>query len=276
MILVTGATGNVGAGIVRAVAAAGEPVRALSRSGATAGLPQVAEAVAGDLNRPETVRDALDGVRALFLMPGYEGQRAILADARAAGVERVVLLSGKSAEVDDDNAVTRYMRAAEDTVRASGLAWTFLRPVSFMANALSLADQIRKGDEVRVPFPGVRTADIDPYDIAQVAARALLSAEPEHEGRTYTLTGPQSLLPGDHIAVLGEVLGRELRTVGLSDEEARVAMEAAFPAPYADAFLRFFAGGILDESKVLPTVEEVTGQPPRTFREWALEHADKF
>jgi uncharacterized protein YbjT (DUF2867 family) len=266
----------VGAGIVRAVVAAGEPVRALSRSGATAGLPQGAEAVAGDLNRPETVRDALDGVRALFLMPGYEGQRAILADARAAGVERVVLLSGKSAEVDDDNAVTRYMRAAEDAVRASGLAWTFLRPVSFMANALSLADQIRKGDEVRVPFPGVRTADIDPYDIAQVAARALLSPEPEHEGRAYTLTGPQSLLPGDRVAVLGEVLGRELRTVGLTDEEARVAMGAAFPAPYAEAFLRFFADGILDESQVLPTVEEVTGQAPRTFREWALEHADKF
>ncbi|MGP4044514.1 NAD(P)H-binding protein [Streptomyces sp. 2A115] len=276
MILVTGATGNVGAGVVRAVAAAGEPVRALSRAGASTGLPQGAEAVAGDLNRPETVRGALDGVRALFLMPGYEGQQAILADARAAGVERVVMLSGKSAEVDDDNAVTSYLRAAEDGVRASGLAWTFLRPVSFMANALSLADQIRKGDEVRVPFPGVRTADIDPYDIAQVAARALLSPGPEHEGSIHTLTGPQSLLPADRVAVLGEVLGRELRTVGLTDEETREALGAAFPAPYATAFLRFFADGILDESQVLPTVEEVTGRSPRTFREWALEHADAF
>ncbi|NGO12650.1 NAD(P)H-binding protein [Streptomyces sp. HC44] len=279
MILVTGATGNVGAGVVRAVAAAGEPVRALSRAGAADGLPQGAEAVAGDLNHPETVRDALDGVRALFLMPGFEGQRTILADARAAGVERVVMLSGKSAELEGDhadNAVTSYMRAAEDAVRASGLAWTFLRPVSFMANALSLADQIRKGDEVRVPFPGVRTADIDPYDIAQVAARALLSPSSEHEGRAYILTGPQSLLPADRVAVLGEVLGRDLRTVGLTDEEARAALGAAFPAPYAAAFLRFFADGILDESQVVPTVEEVTGRPPRTFREWAREHADAF
>ncbi|MEU4610212.1 NAD(P)H-binding protein [Streptomyces umbrinus] len=274
MILVTGATGNVGAGVVRAVAAAGEPVRAMSRSGEGAGLPQGAEGVAGDLNRPETVREALDGVRALFLMPGYEGQRAVLADARAAGVERVVLLSGKSAAVDDGNAVTRYLRAAEDGVRESGLAWTLLRPVSFMSNAVSLADQIRKGDEVHVPFPDVRTADIDPYDIAQVAARALLS--PEHAGHAYTLTGPQSLLPADKIAVLGEVLGRELRTVGLTDEEAREALGAAFPAPYAEAFLRFFADGILDESQVLPTVEEVTGQPPRTFRQWATEHANAF
>ncbi|MEU9190487.1 NAD(P)H-binding protein [Streptomyces sp. NPDC048484] len=274
MILVTGATGNVGASVVRAVAAEGEPVRALSRSGEGAGLPRGAEAVAGDLNRPETVREALDGVRALFLMPGYEGQRAVLADARAAGVERVVMLSGKSAKVADDNAVTRYLRAAEDEVRASGLAWTLLRPVSFMSNALSLADQISKGDEVRVPFPGVRTADIDPYDIAQVAARALLS--PEHAGHAYTLTGPQSLLPSDRVAVLAEALGRDLRTVGLTDEETREALGAAFPAPYADAFLRFFGDGILDESQVLPTVEEVTGRPPRTFLEWALEHTDAF
>ncbi|MEV0219764.1 NAD(P)H-binding protein [Streptomyces sp. NPDC050704] len=279
MILVTGATGNVGAGVVRAVAAAGEPVRALSRAGASTGLPQGTEAVAGDLNRPETVRDALDGVRALFLMPGYEGQQAILADARAAGVERVVMLSGKSAELegdDGDNAVTRYMRAAEAGGRASGLAWTFLRPVSFMANALSLADQIRKGDEVRVPFAGVRTADIDPYDIAQVAARALLAPGPEHEGRTYVLTGPQALLPADRIAILGEVLNRDLRTIALTDEETREALGAAFPAPYATAFLRFFADGILDESQVLPTVEEITGQAPRTFGDWAREHAAEF
>lgn len=69
VLLVTGATGNVGGELVRGLAAAGEPVRALSRSGDSTGLPPGVEAVAGDLNRPETVRDALDGVKALFLMP---------------------------------------------------------------------------------------------------------------------------------------------------------------------------------------------------------------
>jgi uncharacterized protein YbjT (DUF2867 family) len=73
---------------------AGEPVRALSRSGRADGQAPTAEAVAGDLNRPETVREALNGVEALFLMPGYGGQRQVLADARAAGVRRVVMLSG--------------------------------------------------------------------------------------------------------------------------------------------------------------------------------------
>src|SRR4051812_18189670 len=123
MFLVTGATGNVGAELVHALAESGERVRAVSRSGRSEGLPAGVEAVAGDLNRPETVRAALDGVRGLFLMPGYGGQRQILADARAAGVRRVVLLSGLSAGTGDrDNAVAGYLLEAEDAVRDSGLA----------------------------------------------------------------------------------------------------------------------------------------------------------
>ncbi|MDI5911090.1 MULTISPECIES: NAD(P)H-binding protein [Streptomyces] len=103
---------------MRALAESGERVRAISRSGRSEGLPAGAEAVAGDLNRPETVRAALTGVRGLFLMPGYGGQRQILADARAAGVLRVVLLSGLSAVTGDrDNAVAGYLLDAEDAVR---------------------------------------------------------------------------------------------------------------------------------------------------------------
>jgi uncharacterized protein YbjT (DUF2867 family) len=176
VILVTGATGNVGSELVGVLGELGQPVRALSRAGRADGLPPGVSAVAGDLNRPETVREALDGVRAVFLMPGYGGQRQILADARAAGVERVALLSGRSAGTGDTgNAVAGYLIEAETAVRESGLAWTSLRCTSFMSNALQLADQIRKGDTVRVPFPHAYTTDIDPYDIARVAACALLS-----------------------------------------------------------------------------------------------------
>jgi uncharacterized protein YbjT (DUF2867 family) len=232
-------------------------------------------AVAGDLNRPETVREALDGVRAMFLMPGYGGQRQILADARAAGVERVALLSGRSAGTGDtDNAVAGYLIEAETAVRESGLAWTSLRCTSFMSNALQLADQIRKGDTVRVPFPDAYTTDIDPYDIARVAARALLSDE--WAGRALEVTGPEALLPADRVRILGEELGRDLRAVGLTNEEARTELEARMPKPYVDAFFSFFVDGTLDESQVLPTVREVTGREPRTFREWARAHADAF
>ncbi|MFE6281929.1 NAD(P)H-binding protein [Streptomyces sp. NPDC057877] len=275
MFLVTGATGNVGAELVRGLAEAGEPVRAMSRAGRTDGLPPGVQAVAGDLNRAETVRDALDGVRAMFLMPGYGAQREILADARDAGVERVVMLSGRSAGTGDTgNAVAGYMIEAETSVRESGLAWTFVRPTSFMSNALQLADQIRAGDTVRVPFPDAPTADIDPHDIARTALHALRSAE--FAGRVLEVSGPEALLPADRVRILGKVLGRELRTVGLTNEEARAELEARMPVPYVDAFFSFFVDGTLDESEVLPTVEEVTGRAPRTFEEWARAHAAEF
>ncbi|MEV0171416.1 NAD(P)H-binding protein [Streptomyces sp. NPDC050803] len=271
----TGATGNIGAELVRGLAGSGEPVRALSRSGGTDGLPPGVEAVAGDLNRPESVRDALDGVAALFLMPGFAGQRQILKDAREAGVRRVVLLSSPSVRTGDtENAVAGYMIDAENAVRESGLEWTFVRPTSFMSNALRLADQIRKGDTVQVPFPDVYTTDIDPYDIAAVARHALVSDA--YAGQALEVTGPEALLPADRVRILGEALGRDLRAVGLSHEEARAGMEAQMPKPYVDAFFSFYVDGTLDESVVLPTVEEVTGRPPRSFGEWAREHADSF
>ncbi|MBO1331028.1 NmrA family NAD(P)-binding protein [Streptomyces sp. VRA16 Mangrove soil] len=275
MILVTGATGNAGSQVVRALAATGTPVRALSRSGAAGALPPGAESVAGDLGRPETVRPALDGVHGLFLLPGYAGQEQILADARAAGVRQVVLLSSSSVPGgEESNAVTGYMMEAEAAVRASGLAWTFLRPCAFMSNSLEWADQLRKGDVVRAAFPAVRAAVLDPYDIGEVAARVLRSDA--YDGRSLALSGPEALTPADRVRILGEALGRPLRFEGLSDEEARADFSARMPQPYVDAFFRFYVDGTLDESPVLDTVERVTGRPPRTFAQWAREHAASF
>ncbi|MFI7632788.1 NAD(P)H-binding protein [Nonomuraea sp. NPDC049400] len=274
MYLVTGATGNVGSELVTALAGAGAPVRALVRRPDTP-LPEGAEAVLGDLNRPDSLAGALDGVRGMFLLPGYEDAAGLLARARDAGVRHVVLLSGESAALEDmTNAVSRYMTLAERDVRASGLSWTFLRPRAFMSNALRWLPQLRAGDTVRVPFANVRAACVDPRDIADVAARAL--AGDGHEGRIYELTGPESLLPADQIAVLAGVLGRDLRCVGLSDEEARADMEQAMPPEYVAAFFSFYSDGTLDESKVHPDVLEVTGRPPRTFAQWATAHAEDF
>lgn len=101
MILVTGATGNVGAELVRALAAAGQPVRAVTRDPARIAPQPGVEYVAGDLNRPESLEPALDGVRGLFLLPGYPDMPRLLADAGRAGVARVVLLSGGSAGSGD-------------------------------------------------------------------------------------------------------------------------------------------------------------------------------
>ncbi len=274
MILVTGATGNVGSEVVRALREAGEPVRALVRD-PSAAVPDAVEIVSGDLDRPESLATALAGVTAVFLLPGFQDMPGVLAQIRKSGVARVVLLSGGSAgDGDPDNAISSYMARSEAAVRESGLPWTFLRPASFMTNALRWIPELRAGDEVREPFPHVRVASIDPYDIAAVATRALLSAK--HEGQIYYLSGPEPLLPADRLAILGEVLGRTLTLRALSPDEARAELTAAMPAKYVDAFFRFYIDGTLDESMVRPTVADITGRPPRTFREWATAHARAF
>jgi uncharacterized protein YbjT (DUF2867 family) len=276
MILVTGATGNVGSALVRALAEARAPVRALIRSEASRGaLPAGVEAAIGDLNRPESLEPALAGVRGVHLLSGYADMPRALELMRRAGVEHVVLQSSSAVPGGDTgNAVARYHIESEAAVRESGLQWTFLQPNSFMSNTLQWAGQLRAGDVVRAPFPGVRVATIDPADVAAVAASALTA--PGHGGRSYRLSGPESLLPAERVALLGRVLGRELRFEAQSDAEARAEMSASMPPEYVDAFLSFFADGALDESEVLPTVEDVTGRPPRSFAEWAAANAGAF
>lgn len=275
MILVTGATGNVGGELARALAGAGEEVRALSRGAVPSGLPGGVEGVIGDLDRPETLPNALDGAHGVFLLPGYKDMSGVLTEVRRAGVERVVLLSGGSATNGDmGNAISRYMILSEAAVRESGVPWTILRPSGFMSNALRWAEQIRAGDLVRAPFAEVHVAAIDPFDIAAVAAEALTSAG--HEGHIYTPTGPESLLPADQVRILGAVLGRNLRFEGQPDAEARAEMNEAMPPEYVNAFFSFYADGTLDESKVNPTVREILGRTPRTFEQWAKAHAGAF
>jgi uncharacterized protein YbjT (DUF2867 family) len=271
MILVTGATGNAGGALVRTLAGAGVGVRALVRREVE--LP--AELAMGDLNDPSSVAGALDGVRGVFLLSGYDRMEETLAAIARAGVGHVVLLSASAAEAASvDNPISKYHVESEALVRESGVPWTILRPRTFMSNTLRWADQVKSGNVVRESFPGVAVATVDPLDIAAVAAAALV--DKGHEGQVYGLTGPEALRPGDRVRILGEALGRELRFEGLTDEEARAQMAAGMPEAYVEAFMGFFTRGELDESAVLPTVEQVTGRAPRTFEEWATANADAF
>lgn len=275
MILVTGATGNVGGELVRILVNAGYGVRALVRSTHQNALPEGVEGVPGDLNRPETLATALAGVQGVFLLSGYQDMPGLLVHLRRAGVERVVLLSsGCVVGGSMSNAIARYNLLSEAAVREAGVSWTILRPSGFMSNALQWVSQLRTGDVIRAPWSGVRVAAIDPYDIAAVAAETLTAAG--HDGQSYRLTGPESLLPADEVGVLAKVLGRNLRFEGQSDEEARAEMSRAMPAEYVDAFFRFFSEGEYDDSQVLPTVQDLTGKQPRTFEQWARAHVAAF
>lgn len=275
MYLVTGATGNVGQEVARALLESGAAVRGLSRQGARSALPPKVEPVAGDLNDPATLTDALRDVSGFFVLPGYRDLPGLLARARAAGANRVVLLSGRSAADGDlSNAVSAYMIRSEQAVRDGGIPWTIVRPSAFHSNALQWLPQLRTGDVISAPFANVRIANVDPYDIGNVVATALRTDG--HEGRTYDLSGPESLLPADRVRILGRVLGRDLTFHAQSDEEARAELSATTPPEYVDAFFKFYVEGTLDESPVLPTVREITGREPRTFEQWAVEHADDF
>jgi len=273
VILVTGATGNAGGAVVRALVNSGEQVRAVVRDVNRVPLPAGVEQVAGDLNEPGTLVPHLDGVTAAFLLAGYEGLEETLANMRRAEVERVVLLSSSAAPSGDlTNAVARYHILSERAVRDSGLRWTFLQPNTFMTNTFQWLPQLHQGDVIRAPFADVSVATIDPDDIGAVAAVALTSDA--NDGRALRLSGPESLSPADRVAILAKTLGRELRFEAQSNEDARAEMNAAMPAEYVDAFFRFFVDGDLDESAVLPTVREVTGRAPRSFEAWASAHAD--
>ncbi len=276
MILVTGATGNAGGAVVQALLGAGERVRGLVRRKADRSrLPAGVEAVTGDLNEPGTLRAPLRDVRAVFLLSGYRDIPGALAEMRRAGVERVVLLSSSAAPDGDlSNAIARDHIVSEHAVRESGVPFSFIQPNAFMSNTFRWIPQLREGDVIRAPFARVRAAMIDPDDVGAVAALALTSTG--HEGRAYRLSGPESLLPADCVAVIADVLGRELRLEAQTDAAARAEMSATMPPEYVESFFRFYADGDLDESNVLATVQDLTGRRPRRFERWVVAHADRF
>jgi uncharacterized protein YbjT (DUF2867 family) len=275
VILVTGATGNVGSEVVGALARRGADIRAVVREPAQARMPAGVDVVGGDLELPESLTPALAGVRSVFLLGGWSDMPGLVRRIEGAGVERVVLLTSRCVVGGKaDNAVTRMWLDAEAAVRGSGVAWTILRPSGYQSNALRWRPQLAGGDVVRAPWPDVAVAAIDPADIGEVAAVAL--TEPGHEGVALTLSGPEPLTPGEQVATLAAALGRPLRYEPQSDETARAEMAATTPAPYVDAFFRFYSDGEFDDSAVVDTVRRITGREPRRFEDWARAHADAF
>ena len=271
MILVCGATGNVGSAVAAAAVEAGQSVRAVVRRAGSA--PAGAEAVIGDLNQPETFVDSLSGVDGLFMLSGYNDETRLLDAAVAAGVRHVALLSSGSLDGTDTNAVAAYHQASEDAVRHSGLGWTFLRPTSFMSNALRWRDQLREGNLIRAQWPDVPIATIDPRDIADVAVHALTSDVPN---ATYRLTGPEALTPAQQVAILAAAINRPLEFYGLTRAETHAELAATMPAPYAQAFESFFGDGTTDETTVRDTVPRLLNRPARTFTQWCTDNTQAF
>jgi len=274
-LLVMGATGHVGGELVRQLHEAGADVRAAVRDRERAQLPAGVEIAVADFDRPDTVAAAASGVRRAFVLGGWGDMPGVFAALSAAGVEHVVLLTSRSVIGGiSGNAIVDLWTASEDAARSSGLRWTILRPSGFMSNALRWLPELRRGNTVRAVFADVAIAAIDPRDIAAVAAAALTDRVPG--SCALELSGPVALLPAQQLAILGTVLGRDLRLQPITGEDARAELARVFSPAFVEAQLRFFAGGEFDDARVVSTVPDLLGRPGCTFEQWAVAHAALF
>ncbi|MER7081459.1 Uncharacterized conserved protein YbjT, contains NAD(P)-binding and DUF2867 domains [Saccharopolyspora kobensis] len=275
--LVTGATGSVGRHVVARLRDAGAQVRAVTRNPGTADFPADVEVVAGDLDRPETLEPALAGIERAYLFP-HDDATAFAELAKKAGVRRIVVLSSASAGIEykrEHNSHSHaWHLAVERAVEDSGIACTAIRPGSFASNSLLWADAIRSGSAVRSPYASAAQAPVHEADIAAVAATALL--EDGHTGAKYTLSGPASITLAEQVRTIGEALGRETSFEELTPEQGRAELLRNLPEDIVDMLLGYWAEAVDQPEPVLPTVEQVTGRPARTFAQWAADHAADF
>ena len=159
--------------------------------------------------------------------------------------------------------------------RAAGLDCTQVRPAEFMGNARFWAESIRAEGVVRAPFGGRPHAMVHEADVAAVVVAALL--EPGHAGRTHRPTGPAALTRAEAVQVIGTALGRRLRFVELTESQGREQLRAAGSLEdVVAAIIEYGRNPPADAHTVLPTVEQVTGRPARTFAEWVGEHVAAF
>jgi uncharacterized protein YbjT (DUF2867 family) len=261
MILVTGATGTIGSALVGQLLARDIEVIALTRD------PSKIEPRPG-----LTVTTEIGKARAVFLLapagPAVPAiDRAFLRQAIRAGAERVVKLSA----IGTPSSPTRsnWHQPGEQAVRESGLAWTILRPTTFATNTLAWAGDIRAGRPIPNVFGDGKQGVIDPADVAAVAAEALATGR--HDGRTYTLTGPELLSVPEQAAHLAAVLRTPVTTVDVPPTPD------LFPAELAEVAL---AGAELvrNGGNAIATgdVERVLGRRPGTYRAWAEANRRRF
>ncbi|MCW2640631.1 MAG: nucleoside-diphosphate sugar epimerase [Dactylosporangium sp.] len=281
MIIVTGATGHVGSELIARLAAEHLPVRAMTRRPQAIQAPPGVEVVYGDCDDPDSLHAAFNGADRAFLMSAQATGSAerpthdlrLVHAARRAGIRHVVKLSVYDGGRSDD-ALGAWHREAEAAVTDSGLDWTLLRPGRFMSNALHWAPMIRRGDTVHIPFAHRPAASIDPADIAAIAAAALTTEH--HHNSAYQLSGPEVLTPAEELRILAATLGRPLRAVEPTIDQAKAGMcRAGMTEPVVEAIVaRVLTGD--DGAEVLPTVEQLLGRPPVTFATWARNHAGAF
>jgi uncharacterized protein YbjT (DUF2867 family) len=289
MIVVTGATGNAGSEVVRALAARGERVRAFARDPGKARqmLGADVELAVGDLADPGSVRAALQGAEALLLSCADDPRRvgwetAAIDAAAAAGVRRIVKLSAATAEPGSPVAFWDWHGRVEQYLRSCGTGWVILRAGWYMSNLLAAAPGVAAEGRLYAPAGEARIAMIDPRDVGAAAAAVLSSPGHEatagHDGQTYLLTGPRAITYTEVAAELSAATGNRVEFVDVPGDAAREAMiHDGMPGFVAEQIVAMF--GRLRQGvagQVSPDVEMLTGSAPRDFACFARDHARLF
>ncbi|WP_019142718.1 SDR family oxidoreductase [Noviherbaspirillum massiliense] len=273
MILLTGASGTIGRATLDALKASGQRFKVATRSPKK--IAEGIESVKFDWDDLDTYLPAMQGVDKLFLLtPNIERQVGYVlqavAAARRAGVKHIVRLSVMGTDADPGIILARQHHAAERELKASGIAWTMLRPTFFMQNFINYygADPERDS-QVYLPHGSGKAAWVDAVDVGQVAAKVLAGSG--YEGRVFELTGPQALSTEEALKILGTELGHSYTYVDVPEATVREAMEnASMPLWLVDGFMELHAMVKHGHSESLAGgVEEVLGRKPHSLQQWA-------
>jgi (4-alkanoyl-5-oxo-2,5-dihydrofuran-3-yl)methyl phosphate reductase len=278
MILVIGATGAIGSQLVPQLIEADQRVRVFTRNPEKAAkFGSAVEVVVGNLDDENSLIPAMQGVDRFFLITSSTQQdKNALAAAKQAGTGHVVKISTQEAGWTPVEGHGHWHKEREDLIRASGLAWTFLRSTLYMNFALSWISSIRAENTIRVAGGNGKLAPIDPWDVAAVAKAALTEAG--HENAAYELTGPELLSFGDMAEVLSKASGRSIRRVEISEaEQGEFFTKMGLPKYTVDGLAETF--GLIGKGRfayMTNDVEKTTGQRPHSFERWAQQHVRAF
>lgn len=277
-VLVTGATGGIGSQLIPALRARGARVRAMVRRPEQAA--QVAadgvEPVVADLQDPQGIAAALDGVDAAFLnspsAPDAAQVQIRFADlAHRAGLPRLVLLSQYAARIDSPVRFLRWHAEVEAHVAGLGIAHTVLRPNLFMQGLLAMAGSVGADGRFGAPIGDAAVSVVDTRDIADVAAVVL--TEPGHDAATYTLTGPQARTHHEIAAALSTALGREITFTDVPAPQFASALRGLLPDWQLDGLVEDYAHYAAGEAAAVdPAIETITGRPARDLASFARDH----
>jgi (4-alkanoyl-5-oxo-2,5-dihydrofuran-3-yl)methyl phosphate reductase len=277
MILVSGATGNVGQGLVKRLVASGEQVRVFVRDERkVAHLGNSVECVVGDLDKPETLVRAMQGVEKLyFVTPETQQVKNLLDTARSARVRFIVKQS--TIEADRSLGPGRWHREQEKMLEEYGFDWCFLRPTMMMVNTIEWwSDSIKKQSAVYFPGGKGKVPPVDPDDVAAAACTVL--TKPDHEGKVYQLTGPQALTIREMVRILSHILGKPIRYVNVPALAAKIWMrQSGLPGYVVDGLVETLGALRRNEyAYVTDDVERLKGSKPRTYEQWVRDNIEAF